>query len=190
MKTYLLPCACSALIPVGTGQAGGRVVCPACGAAADVPKLRELGRLEERAPAGKADRGSWSLAHSMALAGAAIAILSLIGLALIGSSRPAAAVAPETLRAAVLAAGDNEIFEAWRKLSQAGVERTPSVEERNLQRWTIFSRGISRGLMVLGGLGGALAAAGGAMLYSAGAGTASSGSVKPLPIARPGGRSR
>ncbi|NDC64442.1 MAG: hypothetical protein EBZ59_10780 [Planctomycetia bacterium] len=155
------------------------MVCPSCNANVPVPKLRELSRLEEHRPEQRSGADGWSLPHSLALAGAAVAILSIMGMTMVNSRRLPQGVTPEALRAAVLAARDDEILDAWRKLSQAGVERPPTVEERRLQRWAIFSRGVSRGLMVLGGLGGALAAAGGGMLYAAAAadGTAATGAA-------------
>jgi len=45
-KSYLLPCDCSARIPVGPGQAGGSVTCPQCGIVTKVPRLGDLARLE------------------------------------------------------------------------------------------------------------------------------------------------
>jgi len=77
MKTYLLPCVCSADIPVGVGQAGGRVTCPACARDVDVPKLRLLGNLSAMAPVVQPVETRWGVAHGLTLCGVVLALLAI-----------------------------------------------------------------------------------------------------------------
>lgn len=161
MKTFLLPCSCSVDIPVSAGQAGGRVNCPSCGRSIDVPKLRELSRLQEQ-PAPLSMQTRWSPAHAVLLAGAAVAVISGAA-SLLVLPRADSAVDLQVLRAAVRAAPDQEIYKAWKQgLSRSGVARPPTPEEEKLLRVSRFSEGVSRGLQMLGGLG-ALAAAAAAL---------------------------
>lgn len=44
---YALPCPCGAVVPVESRHAGGTVPCPACDQSLDVPKLRDLQRLDQ-----------------------------------------------------------------------------------------------------------------------------------------------
>lgn len=86
---YLLPCEkCDAKVPVGTQQAGQTVRCT-CGAAVDVPTLRDIRQLEQAAQVaeGSAERNKkpnrhWSLGHGAAFVGGSIAMV--IGLGMIG----------------------------------------------------------------------------------------------------------
>jgi hypothetical protein len=161
MKTFLLPCSCSVDIPVSAGLAGGRVNCPSCGRAIDVPKLRELSRLQEQ-PAPVSTQTRWSPAHAVLLAGAALAVIAWAASMLV-LPRADSTVDLEVLRAAVRAAPDQDIYKAWKQgLSRSGVARPPTPEEEKLLRASRFSDGVSRGLQILGGLG-ALAAAAAAL---------------------------
>jgi len=164
MKIFLLPCPCTADIPVSAGLAGDRVTCPSCGRAVDVPKLRELGQLrtQERAPALQTH---WSAAHAVLLAGAALAAISWTA-SLLVLPRAGIAVDPAAIRAAVQAAPDQDIYRAWKQgLSRSGVQRPPTEEEQKLLRTSQFSGGVSRGLQMLGVLG-ALAATAAAIRVS------------------------
>ena len=76
MKTYLLPCTCSARIEIGPGQAGGTVTCAACGATLAVPRLGELARLQPAAPRQATVARAWTAAHACLLGGAAVAALA------------------------------------------------------------------------------------------------------------------
>jgi len=57
---YALRCTCSNAIPVQVPQAGGTVACEACGTVLEVPKLRELRKLDEIQTAETRPRGTWS----------------------------------------------------------------------------------------------------------------------------------
>jgi hypothetical protein len=156
MKIFLLPCDCSADIPVSAGLAGGRVNCPSCGRAVDVPKLRELGQLREQQRA-VAEQTRWSAAHAVLLAGTAVAAIAWAA-SLLVLPRTNSVVDPAAIRAAVQAASDQDIYRAWKQgLSRSGVQRPPTDEEQKLLRTSQFSGGVSRGLQILGALG-ALAA--------------------------------
>lgn len=161
MKTFLLPCACSADIPVSAGQAGGRVTCPSCGRAVDVPKLRELGQLhEQKKPPESQTR--WSPSHAVLLAGAVVAAIAWLASVLV-LPRTGSVIDPAALRAAVEAASDQDIYKAWKQgLSRSGVQRPPTDEEQRFLRTSRFSDGVSRGLQIVAALG-AIAAAAAAM---------------------------
>lgn len=166
MKSFLLPCECSRPIVITTGQAGGVVTCPACGREVAVPKLRDFSRLEpvERGQSGP--QTGWRLAHACMLAGGITAVLALAAAATLGVP-PEATITSEAIRANVAAASDQQIFEAWKLLSQSGVARPPLPEEKRLQQRSHFWEGVSRGLLVLGGLGAAVGLAGLAMWAAA-----------------------
>lgn len=158
MKIFLLPCSCSVDIPVSAGLAGGRVSCPSCGRAIDVPKLRELSRLREQ-PAAVSTQARWSAAHAVLLAGAAVAVIAWAASVLV-LPRADIAFDLESIRAAVRAAPDQDIYKAWKQgLSRSGVARPPTPDEEKLLRASRFSDGVSRGLKILGGLGALVAAA-------------------------------
>lgn len=166
MKSFLLPCECSRPIMITTGQAGGVVTCPACGREVAVPKLRDFSRLElvERGQSGP--RTGWRLAHACLLAGGITAVLAWAGAATL-SVPPQATITAETIRANVAAASDRQIFEAWKALSQSGVARPPLPDEKRLQQRSHFWEGVSRGLLVIGGLGAVVGLAGLAMWAAA-----------------------
>lgn len=159
MKSFLLPCDCSRPIEITAGQAGGVATCPACGREVAVPKLRDFSRLEpvERGEAGP--RAGWRLGHACMLAGGITAVLAWAGAATL-SMPPQPTITAETIRANVAAANDRQIFEAWKALSQSGVARSPLPEEKRLQQRSHFWGGLSRGLLVIGGLGAAVGLAG------------------------------
>jgi hypothetical protein len=163
MTSHLLPCTCSATIEVGTGQAGGHVVCPACGASVAVPKLREFRRLQpvvrERASPG----GAWTWRHASVLAGIAVAVAAGVAAALVGAG-PRPRFEAEAIRTAVANADDRSIIEAWKALASSGVERPPSPVEQALVRIARFRRGAAAGLAALGAAGAVCALGGGIAL--------------------------
>lgn len=159
MTTYLLPCTCSARVRVGAGEAGGTVTCPACAATLAVPKLRDFRSLELADAPPPAPRRVWNWRHACLLAGTAIAALGFAAAGLVG--RPVRLpVDAGMIRAAVDAAEDAAIIEAWKALATSGVDRQPMPDEVALQRIARFRRSAATGLMLAGATGalGALAA--------------------------------
>lgn len=157
-KIYLLPCgACRHEIDVVAGQAGGEVVCPACGGQNDVPKFRDLGQLRIKAES-SAPSSRWGVLQAVALAGIAWAALSWGTAAWVGAV-PKAALDADWIRANIDAGDDKALYESLENYSRSSVERLPLNGEVALQRQTRFAQGMSRTLYALGGLG-ALAAAG------------------------------
>ena len=161
VKSYRIPCRCSAVVLVGPGQAGGVVECPACGTSLDVPRLRDLEpyavavtSAAERSPR----RGSgWFIL------GAAVAILSA-GTA-VAVSRYAASVAAElpdeaTIRAGVGRADSKTIYEVSKMMRQAGVDRGPLPGEIHAQQTAASTDRITSFLWITAAGGGLLAAAG------------------------------
>lgn len=165
MKIFLLACPCSADIFVSAGQAGDRVTCPSCRRAIDVPKLRELGQLRERENI-PATQTRWSPTHAVLLAGvAAAAIAWLAALAVL--PRGGNVIDPETIRAAVQSASDQDVYKAWKQsLSRSGIQRPPTPDEQKLLRLSQFSTDVSRGLQIMGALGAVVAAAAALRLFA------------------------
>lgn len=159
MKSFRLPCECSHTVVVTTGQAGGVVNCPTCGRDIAVPKLRDFGRLEPVESSPPRPRGGWRLAYACMLAGGVTALLAWGGAAVL-SVAPQAMITAETIRANAAAASDNQIFEAWKALSQSGVARPPFPEEKRLQQRWYFWKGVSRGLLAIGAVGAVVGLAG------------------------------
>ncbi len=160
MKRFLLPCDCSARIAVTAGQAGDRVRCPACGAEQTVPRLGELGGLEE-APDEVRPRRRWTLGHACGLAGLLIAVVAsagAIGLRALATGGPLAA--DDDIRAAVAASDIGAVHRAWASMARSGVERPPLPEEARSQRIYRSADAFTRLLWTIAAGGAALAAAG------------------------------
>jgi hypothetical protein len=166
MKSFLLPCACSHAISITSGQAGGTVACPACGREVAVPKLRDFSRLKAVQRGQSPSRVGWRLAHACMLAGGITTVLAWSGASVLAVP-PRATITSETIRANVAAASDKQIFQAWRELSQSGVDRPPLPDEKRLQQRSSFWQGVSRALLVIGALGAVLGAVGAGMWATA-----------------------
>jgi len=149
---FLLPCDCSAEIEVVTGQAGGVVGCAACGRQVAVPKLRDFSALREKSNAGgPAVAGRWGVAHAVALAASAVALLAW-GTAAVVGALPKSAFSPDVIRSDVSAMDDLMLYNSLDDLAKAGVARKPFREEYELQRKTWFAVGMSRVLKTMAGL--------------------------------------
>lgn len=58
---YALPCSCGHKVPVEIRQAGNQIACPECSTLVDIPKLRDLKKLEEIVEnTGRKRSGAWS----------------------------------------------------------------------------------------------------------------------------------
>jgi hypothetical protein len=156
-KIFLLPCACSASIEVVAGQAGGAVDCPACGRKNAVPKLRDMAALAVKADASTVRQRTWTVAESVALGGAIVALLSWAGAAY-AVWLPKAAFPVEAIRSDIERSDDQRLYQALQDFAEASVNRMPMRDEVMLHRKTQFATGVSRALAGLGGLA-ALAAA-------------------------------
>jgi hypothetical protein len=77
MSQYLLTCACGSNVAVEVGQAGGKVVCPTCGAALDVPTLRKLRHLPVAAIEKPQTSSTWGARKGVATAGLILAAVFL-----------------------------------------------------------------------------------------------------------------
>lgn len=167
MTAFLLPCECSAEVPVTAGQAGGDVACPRCGRTLCVPKLRDLGRLERDDRGPVAAVKTWRPAHAVALLGVLVAATAWAG-GLWFARNSTVAVDEALLRAAVLSADDLAIHKIWSEgLSRAGVRRPPADEEQAVLRQARFAESM-RSMLNFVAVGAGLAAAGAAIvLWSA-----------------------
>jgi hypothetical protein len=152
MKAFLLPCECSQTIVVTTGQAGGAATCPACGRNVAVPKLRDFSRLRSAEAGQSRPREGWRVSHACMLAGGLVAGLAWAAAAMFAVPTPSPS-ATESIRASVAAASDTQVYQAWKSLSQSGIARPPTPDERRIQQKMNFSTGLSRGLFVVGGMG-------------------------------------
>jgi hypothetical protein len=155
MKSFLLPCPCSATIVVGQGQAGGRAACSACGREIDVPRLGELGRLKPVAAASTAPPRTWTPAHACLVGGLAVAVIAWPAAVYVGKA-PEPAVDFATVRAAVLASPIREIYKEWQFLSRAGVARPPMVEEQRVLLIARSAGGLANALKIVAGIGAAV----------------------------------
>ncbi len=162
-RSFAVPCACSAVVSVTSGQAGTRVACPTCGAAVDVPRLRDLVLQEAPQPPRAALRPAWDAARGIAFAGAAAALLAAFAAAAIppvaGLLVPQPA-RPDEVRRAVAAAPITTIHAAWTELAASGLSRTPSPLEVRFARFTRVTRGLSRTLWGVAAVAAVVAAAG------------------------------
>ena len=77
-QTFVVPCSCGASIPVQISQAGATVHC-SCGKTVDVPKLRELRKLEPVVEPDTKKRSSWSQLQGSLFVGGMLAIMIASG---------------------------------------------------------------------------------------------------------------
>lgn len=161
MKRYHLTCRCSQTVDVGPGQAGGVVVCPDCGVELAVPRLRDLDRfaVASSSPPARASRPGLPLL----LAGAAVAVAA--ALTAIGVGRYGAAVVDRlpdeaTIRAGVSRADTETIYEVWKMMLQAGVNRGPLPDELHAQQTVASTDRIAGALWVVAAAGAVVALAG------------------------------
>jgi hypothetical protein len=164
MKRYVLPCVCSARVPVTTGQAGDRVRCPQCGADLPVPRLGELSRAAE-VPVGddaavRLAARPWTAGHACLFAGVVIALLAAAGATFVQSTRTAV-IDEEMIRSAVLAEGIFTIHQAWQSFARQGVERPIMPAEADLLRRAAGAVAVGRLLWAIAASGALLAFAGG-----------------------------
>ena len=171
-RSFLLPCACTARVPVTAGQAGGRVSCSSCGREIDVPRLRDLaGYAVEQPRVAAAPRSG--LGRGLLVAGSAAAIgAALLAVALVPVGglffRQPPTVAE--LRAAVAAAPTVQVHEVWQSMARSGVGRPATQEELRLQQFAAHATGVARLLWGISGVGLVTALAGAAIAFSGRAG--------------------
>lgn len=164
MKTYRIPCTCSAAAVVGAGQAGGVVDCPGCGAKLPIPRLRDLEAFAVAGatpPATRARRGRPLVLLGLAILAGSIATA-------IAAQRYAATVAERlpdepTIRAGVGQADTKTIYEVWKMMRRAEVDRGPLPDEFHALRTAASTERIARFLWAAAAVGGVLAAIGAAL---------------------------
>lgn len=134
-RIFRVPCRCSATVPVGLGQAGTEVRCPACGAIVRVPRLRDLSALEQVKDEG-AER-VWHPGHAWLFVGCAVAAVAGISAGLLsqfdgGASQrlPDEAV----IRTAIDSADVVTVYKAWLAVKQSGVDRGAIADEVLVQQ--------------------------------------------------------
>jgi hypothetical protein len=162
-RRYLVPCGCSARLPVTAGQAGERLVCSACGRSVEVPRLRDLVRLEGEGVGGH-ERGAWDPSRGLLFVGGVVAIVAAIAAAnvhVIGARFFRQPPDAHAIRTAVRAASPVDIHSAWHSLAASGVRRSPTEEELRLQQFTRSARGVAAVLWASAGIAAAVAVAGG-----------------------------
>lgn len=156
MKIFLLPCACGSQIPVGPGQAGGRVRCDRCGTTCDVPRLGDLARhAVPESPAATTAR-RWTIVHACLVGGCATALIAAITARFLATpTSPPVDVAG--VREAVSKASAGEVYRVWTQIARSGVARPPLAHERRLEQMARVAGTMSRWLMGLAVLGGVVA---------------------------------
>lgn len=134
--------------------------CPACGAEQSVPRLGDLGGLEEAPEEGR-PRRRWTVGHACCLAGLLIAVVAsagAIGLRAWATGVPL--VADDDIRAAVAATDIGAVHRAWASMARSGVERPPLPEEVRSQRIHRSADAFARLLWTIAAGGAALATGG------------------------------
>lgn len=165
MTSFLLPCECGRLIPIGRGQAGGQVRCDRCGTARDVPRLGDLARFAVQQSSGAAAPRRWTAAHACLVGGTAVAVIAAVAAAMTAS--PAApAVDVAGVRQAVSNASPGEVHRVWKQISRGGVARPQLPHERRLEQMARVAGDMSRWLTGLAVLGGVVAVASAASLLA------------------------
>lgn len=154
-RIFLLPCTCSARVPVTAGQAGGRTSCSSCGREIDVPRLRDLAGYAVDQPRG-AEPPRSGVGRGLLVAGSAAAIgAALLAVALVPVGgrffRQPPTVAE--IRAAVAAAPAVQVHEAWQSMARSGVGRPATPEELRLQQFAAHATGVARLLWGISGVG-------------------------------------
>lgn len=161
---YRIPCRCSTEVLVGPGQAGGQVVCPACGAGVDVPRLRDLEPFAVIDPRAAPVSGRWRVCHAWLLAGTAAAVLAAAAATIIGArarARPALLPDASMIRAAIDATDAATIHKAWQAMKFSGVDRGTLPEEARLQRMAGMATRVGGLLWLVSAIGAAVAVAAG-----------------------------
>lgn len=154
-RTFLMPCPCSASVSVTAGQAGGRVVCPACGREIEVPRLRDLAAYAvDHAAAASVPRSG--VARGLVVAGCAIAIsaaaLAVVLVPIGGLFFPQPPTVAE-IRAAINAAPSTDVHAAWQSMATSGVARPPTQQELRLQQFAAHASGVAKLLWGVSGIG-------------------------------------
>jgi len=162
-KSYLLTCACSAVLTVGPGQAGGAVTCPRCGASLPVPRLGQLSRLPAGAPVEGAAAASWTVAHGCVLGGILVAVLAVAAAAYLGMA-PRPVLDDAIIRAGVAAASTSDIYKAWQALARSGVSRPTMADEERIRQVARSARSVATILWTVAAVGAAVAIGGGLAL--------------------------
>ena len=167
-KTYRIPCGCSAAVVVGPGQAGGKVDCPACGAVIDVPRLRDLEPwvvAAESVPTSAPRRG-----RVLLIVGCGIALLA--GATALAVTRYAQSVADRlpdepTIRGGVAQADPETIYQVWKMMRYAGVDRGPLPDEIHVLRTATTTDSFATVLWTAAVFGGLVAASGLVLRFAA-----------------------
>jgi len=170
-KTYLLPCDCSARIPVGPGQAGGTVTCPQCGSVRKVPRLGDLARLEMAASAPRPPARRWTMLHAVTAAGVVTALVSAAaawGIDAFNGASTRSFLNPELIRESMRAADAADAYRGWQAFSRGGIRRPPQAVEVKLERMERATGRIADVFRGLALLGLAIAVGGGAGLFATG----------------------
>jgi hypothetical protein len=166
---YSLRCRCSADVVIVPGQAGGRVTCPACGAAIDVPRLRDLAACavpEPRAAAAPRWRPcqAWLLVASAVAATATVSALAVPRLIAPPQIVPDSAA----IRAAVNAVDAVTLYQAWQAMRASGIDRGTLPEELRIQQAAGSTRRIVMLLWTVAAAAGCAAAAAAAACLTGG----------------------
>lgn len=164
MQSHRLRCECGVDLPVTTGQAGGKKVCPHCGKVVDIPPLRDLRRLPLVNEKPVSSRVRWGFPASLTTAGVVIAMVSWVAAALLSARvtpREASVVSdPAAIARSFDAAPLPEVYGIWWSVSRVGVDRGQTPEETAVNRISRGRLGMAYALVLFGGLGAIVAITG------------------------------
>ena len=165
-KSYLLPCAkCERRTQVSPSQAGDTITC-ACGAAREVPPMRELAKLELAAGQAEDLPPIWGLRQGLIFLGLVILVCGLVFSGYLYSQRPVLAEAQlsrssdDAIRQEIDQYTLNQLWSLWLHLDAYGIVTPDSPAAIAFQRgMETLWRQITLGLGVAA-IGAAIAAGG------------------------------
>jgi hypothetical protein len=153
-------------VAVKAGQAGERVICDACGRGVDVPRFRDLAKLDVALDVVTASP-AWDPSRGLLFAGGTLAIvaaLAAVSVPTIGASFIARPPDADVIRTAVRASNAVDVHAAWRAIATGGVHRPPTSEEVRVLQFNRSARSVSAVLWAAAGIATAVAVAGGLLV--------------------------
>ena len=168
----------AATVRAAPTRRGPRVSSRGTGAVLLVPRLGDVGRLEEAGGESAAPRGEgWDAGRACLFAGA-LAMLSAAAAAgwLHGMRFGRVAVDERVIREAVEKTPVDQIHDAWLQLEQKGLARLPWADEHRIQKRAEALGGTETVAWIVAAAGGVLALVGGVMLAARGRRAANAGS--------------
>ena len=152
VKNYQLACQCGEICHVRAGQAGGEIVCAACGSRLAVPKFGELSKLPLVEDEGVRAQPVWNTSKGLILLSSAFFLVFMAaGLWLrLPTQSP---VQVDAIREQMNKKTNTEVYDAWKKhFSTTTVARPQWRIEKQFAQQMSLKRGVSWVLLLLSGV--------------------------------------